>query len=94
MITDEQWDDIAKKIFALPGMRTEADSDCIIEDDEADGETYIKFMSDHGVTDDHNGTTFAAYLTANGCVLEQSRARSMTVPTADLVRLFGYQQVQ
>lgn len=86
MITDKQWTKIAKKIMALPGMRKDAGSNFIAEGD--DDETYIKFMSEHGVTDDDNGNTLAAYLIANGCIINQSRARSMTVPTAALAKLF------
>jgi hypothetical protein len=55
---------------------------------QTDGTTYIKFMSDHGVTDDHNGVVFSAYLRTNGAVVKQDRLRSMVVRDADLVRLF------
>ncbi len=85
-ITDEQWETINKKIMALPGM-VSVDADFMSEDND-DGTTYIKFMSDHGVHDDANGKVLSAHLLREGCEIESSRFRSMTVRNADLVRLF------
>ena len=89
MITDEQWETvIVEKIMSLPDMRTDHDSDFIAEPNVEGVSTYFKFMSDHSVTDDHNGTVFSNFLKANGCVIEQTRPRSMSVLDADIERLF------
>lgn len=87
MITDNEWDTIAKRVMALPGMISANDSSFIAEDDR-DDTSYMKFMSDHGVTDDNNGNTFTAYMRAQGCTIESSRPRSMRVIDADLRKLF------
>lgn len=89
-LTDQQFVDIEKKMLALPGVDAGHESSLLIEDGwgKNDCETYIKCMSDHGVTDDQNGIAIAAYLVAQGCVIEHNRPRSMMVQTVDLVRLF------
>ena len=89
MITDDQWNNIiAPKIMALPGMIRDQDSDFFCEPDEEGVDTYFKFMSDGGKTDDHNGTVFSDYLKANGCAITQNRPRSVIVLDADIARLF------
>ena len=89
MITDEQWEnEIPKKVFAIPGMRTDSDSDFMCDPVDEGVTTYFRFMSDCGATDDHNGKVFSDYLKANGCAVEQHRARSMIVFDADIARLF------
>lgn len=88
MITDEQWEVIYDRIMSLPGMRTDAGSEFMSEPVTEDVSSYIKFMSDYGVSDNHNGIILSDYLKANGCQIEQHCARSMIVWDADLVRLF------
>ncbi len=89
MITYKQMNSIAEKIMSIPGMKREHDSDFMAEPaDEEAGTTYIKFMSDRGITDDHNGILLSAYLRLNNCVVDQVRLRAMIVSDADLVRLF------
>jgi hypothetical protein len=85
--SEEQWYKLAKEIMAIPGMKTEADSNFVAEQATL-GKTYIKFMSDHGATDDHNGIILSAFLRLNGCEVEQARPRSMIVKDTDLYRLF------
>jgi hypothetical protein len=87
MITDTQWKKIAMKVMAIPGMKTDHNSDFIVED-VYPGYSYIKFMSDHGVTDDHNGILLSCYLRLNSGVVEQTRPRSMVVRDEDMKRLF------
>ncbi len=89
-LTDQQFVDIEKKMLALPGVNAGHESNLLIEDGWGKNgcETYIKCMSDHGVTDDANGIAITDYLRTMGCVVESNRPRSMMVQTADLVRLF------
>ncbi len=87
-LTDEQVEALEPLVMALPGMTTDHESDFICEP-HMPGEMYFKFMSDHGVTDDQNGTVFGDYLRANACNVEQHRPRSMTVPVDDLIRIFN-----
>ena len=87
MITEDEWEMIAAKVMALPGMITDHDSDFEAED-SADDMSYIKFMSDKGITDDDNGNTLKAYMLAQGCKVYGNRARSMEVHDADLRKLF------
>jgi hypothetical protein len=88
MITDEQWEAIVPKIMALPGMTKDHDS-CFMCEPSIEGvSTYIKFMSNHGVTDDANGLVFSKYMLDNDCSIVQKRERSMIVLDVDLTRLF------
>ena len=86
-ITNEQMDRIIAKIMALPGITTDHDSYFIAEGN-GDDTTYIKFMSDKGVTDDANGKELGRFLEANGAHIKQNRDRALKVDDADLIRLF------
>jgi hypothetical protein len=82
-LTDAQFEIIAVAIMTLPGMTKEHESDFVAEPAD-DGETYIKFMSDRGVTDDANGTVLSQYMQSRGHAVESNRPRSMTLQNADL----------
>ena len=89
MITEDQWNNIiAPKIMSLPGMNKEHDSNFIAEPAEEGVTTYVKFMSDHGVTDDNNGMVLSTFMKEAGCVVDQARPRSMILHDVDLIRLF------
>lgn len=88
MITDKQFKKIADRVMALPGMRVDHNSTFMAEPNEEGVDTYIKFMSDHGITDDHNGTVLKDYFIMNGCPIRTLRPRSMVVLDESLKRLF------
>ena len=89
-LTDEELETMAKKIMALPGVTMDHDSDFIAEPEEHESgpKTYIKFMSNHGVTDDANGAAFTDYMRDKGYRVLSDRPRSMVVEDADLRKEF------
>lgn len=85
--TDNEVALMEKRIFAMvPGMTREHDSDLLIESDF--GETYIKCMSDHGVTDDDNGIALRNYVLKHGGTARSSRLCSMLINNASLRKMF------
>jgi hypothetical protein len=83
-MTDAEYERIFQALSEVPGLDTGHDFDVVIEGDEPDEDhlpstIYIKFMSDEGVSDDANGTAFAAFLSAYGVEFDQHRARSLMI---------------
>ena len=89
-MTDDELVLLEKAILALTGMNKEHDSSTLLEDDN--GEMYIKFMSDRGVTDNHNGRVLREYLLSKEVWIHARTMRSMTVSNKDLREQFFQQQ--
>lgn len=86
-LTDAEVALLEKRIFEMVhGMTKLHDSDLLIESDF--GDTLIKCMSDHGVTDDENGIALRNYILEKGGSVRSSRLRSMMVDNATLRHLF------
>ncbi len=84
-LTDQQCNDFHDKLMKLPGVESSPNAYFIIEG--TDQYTYLKAMSDNGIVDDKNGMAAAKYLLGKGCAVVQSRPRSLTIDTSDLLKV-------
>lgn len=72
------------KVMDVPGINKSCDSGFITETNADGSQTFIKFMSDAGVTDAQNGLCFAQFMRDRGHEVIQLQARSCTVDTLAL----------
>lgn len=86
-LTDEQYDIIGKAVMTIPGMRTDRDSDFVVEDTTED-RTYFKAMSDHGVNDRFNAETAVLWFMRQECPVMIHTERSFSVANTDLKRIW------
>ncbi len=88
-LTDQEIETLAVRFFALPGFIKEHESDFILEDN-GPGQSYIKFMSDHGKTDEHNGTVVCEYMVLNGAAnLRGGEGRFLVAENSELRKIFN-----
>ncbi len=87
--TDSDWKIMGDKILNLRGMLTTHKSDFIAEPDSKK-KSYIKFMSDHGITDAWNGSVLIQYMIGRGYKVDFDPlyARTMSIRNKDLRKEF------
>lgn len=79
------------KIMAVPGMDLDNDAGYQLDESPARDlhRTHIRFTSDGGLSDHHNGNTFTKYLREQGVSVEQRLAKLVVVENSVLTKVFG-----
>lgn len=86
-LTNEQYNAIYDKLMDVPGVSKEHESSLLMEEGPS-GKTYLKFMSDHGVTDKSNGAALHAFLVKNNTPHEYFQDRKFVISNEALHELF------
>lgn len=79
------------KIMAVPGMDLSNDAGFQLDESPARDlhRTHIRFTSDGGVADHHNGNTFTKFLREQGVSVEQRLTKLVVVENSVLVKVFN-----